>query len=342
VVLPRSDAARPATIYDVAREAGVSHQTVSRLLKGAAVRPATRERVEAAIDSLGYRLNATARALATSRSYRIGALVYELQELGPSRVAQGAANEARDSGYLLDIVSLDPDDDSAIADAIALLDQQHLAGIIALAPTQRLARALEAMSYRIPVLIDTEPAFDGTAATASLNTEGTALAVEHLLALGHRSIVHVSGPPEWMSAANRRRAYEHTMHRHGLTPSTPVAGDWTAASGYRAVRNLPLEGVTALLVGNDQMAQGALRALWERGIRVPEEMSVVGFDDVPEAAFAIPPLTTVRLDFADQGRRGVADLVARIEGRPATGAPDAGTVQLIERASTAPAPQFAD
>ena len=335
MVLPKSHAVRAPTIYDVAREAGVSHQTVSRFLKGERVKAITRLRVESAITDLDYRPNSVARALATSRSYRIGALVYELQELGPSQIAQGAADQAREAGYLLDIVALDPEDDEAIAHAIALLDEQHLAGILALAPTRRLLNALQTADYRVPLVIDTEPEYTGTTDTESLNTIGTRLALQHLIDLGHERIFYLSGPHEWISAANRLATYRRMLGEHGLTPFEPIEGDWTAASGYSAALRMPRDkGITAVLVANDQMALGALRAFSELQLRVPEDMSVVGFDDIPESEYTIPPLTTVRLEFAEQGRASVERLVAMIESKPAPSPTGSSTVRLVARAST--------
>lgn len=338
MVLPKSDAVRPPTIYDVARVAGVSHQTVSRFLKGeTGIKGSTRERVESAVAELGYRPNPTARALATNRSLRIGALVYELQELGPSQIAQGAADQAREAGYLLDIVSLDPEDGEAIAHAITLLDEQNLAGILAMAPTRRLLDALQSANFRVPVVIDTEPVYTGESQTESLNTLGTRLALEHLFALGHERIFPLSGPQEWISAGNRLLTYQRILRERNLPVFESINGNWTAASGYSAALRMPRDaGITAVLVGNDQMAMGALRAFSELGLRIPGEVSVVGFDDIPEAEFTIPPLTTVKLNFAEQGRTSIEQLVAKIENRPSPTSVEASTVSLIVRASTGP------
>jgi DNA-binding LacI/PurR family transcriptional regulator len=337
MVLPRSAARGGPTIYDVARDAGVSHQTVSRVLKGERVKPATRQRVERAISGLGYRPNPTARALATNTSKRIGAFVYELHEMGPSQIVQGAADEARRAGYVLDTVSIDPLDDSAIAHAIQLLGQHHLAGVVALAPTRRMAEALNAADYQIPIVIDTEPFYDGTRATESLNVTGAWQALQHLYDLGHRRIVHVAGPHEWISATNRAAAYVRFMADHGLPAVQVVSGGWSPADGYRAAQDLaPGTEATAIFVANDQMALGVLRTLWERGVRVPGEVSVVGFDDVPEAGYTIPPLTTVRLLFPAQGRLLVGRLVEQIEGRAPEGRGAEIGVSLTVRASSGP------
>jgi DNA-binding LacI/PurR family transcriptional regulator len=305
---------RLATIYDVARAAGVSHQTVSRLLKGGSgIRPANRARIELAIEELGYRPNLAARSLATNRSRRIGALVYEMTELGPSKIIQGAADAAREAGYLLDIVSLDPRDHGAIDDAVGLLANQQLAGILASAPTEEIKQVIARSTFGVPVYVDTEEDDLTPGHEPSLNGHGLRLLVDHLVELGHRDFFHISGPPGWLSAGNRRSAFERALADHGLTSIGIIPGDWSAASGYDAALRIPLDrGVTALVAGNDQMALGALRGLAERGVRVPEELSVVGFDDLPESPFFQPSLTTVRLDFELQGRLAILRLLALI------------------------------
>jgi DNA-binding LacI/PurR family transcriptional regulator len=305
---------RVATIYDVARAAGVSHQTVSRLLKGGSgIRPENRERIERALKELDYRPNMAARSLATNRSHRIGALVYEMAELGPSKIIQGSTEAAREAGYLLDIVSLDPRDHGAIEDAVALLANQHLAGILAYAPTEEIKQAIAQAKFSVPVYVDTEEDDLMPGHETSLNGHGLRILVNHLIELGHRNFFHISGPQSWLSAGNRQAAYDLALADQGLTSIGTIPGDWSAASGYEAVLRMPLDrGITALVAGNDQMALGALRALAERGVRVPEDMSVVGFDDLPESRFFQPPLTTVRLDFGQQGRLALLRLLSLI------------------------------
>jgi LacI family transcriptional regulator len=334
---------KAATIYDVARLAGVSHQTVSRHLAGfEGIRPATRQRVEAAIVELGYRPNLTARSLATARSHRIGALVYEMLEVGPSTVVQGASEAAREAGYLLDIVSLhlgrNHEDAEAIDSAIRLLDQQDLAGIIATVPTDGLRRAVESAPFVVPVVIDAEPDVTDAGAPSSVSSVGTRLLAEHLIGLGHTRILHVSGPEEWVVARNRRSTFRSVVEERGLTPLPAVEGDWSAATGFRAAQRVtPESGITAILADNDQLALGVLRALSERGIRVPEEVSVVGFDDIPESEYFIPPLTTVHVDFPLLGRYAFARVLAMIEGRDAPDFAEYLSVELVIRGSTAPA-----
>jgi DNA-binding LacI/PurR family transcriptional regulator len=325
-----------ATIYDVARLAGVSHQTVSRLLQGyEGIRPTTRKRVEDALKELDYRPNLAARALATSKSHRIGALVYELLEVGPSKTIQGASDAARHAGYLLDIVTLDPSDDTAVEQAIAMMRQQDLAGIVAFAPMDLLGDRIQHADFGVPVLLETE--VDAAAAAhPDLSDTGMGQIVDYLVSLGHRDFFHVSGPLEWWASRNRAAAYEAALARHGLESRGSLAGNWSSASGYRVGLELPLDhGVTALVAGNDQMALGLLRALAERDVSVPGDMSVTGFDDTPESEFYLPPLSTVRVDYEAQGRTLMNRFLAMI-GDAQAGADEPGRApQLVVRASTA-------
>lgn len=328
-----SPASRPATIYDVAKLANVSHQTVALFLRGhEGFKPATRQRVEEALAELNYRPNLAARALATSRSHRIGALVYELTEVGPSKTIQGASERARRAGYLLDIVNLDPADDRAVEGALGQLGQQDLAGILAFAPVDLIALSLASIPLTVPVITEAEPEREPD----GINGPGLALVVDHLAGLGHRGFFHLAGPRDWAAARNRELAYEHALAAHGLVSLGSIAGDWSAASGYAAALAMPLDtGVTAIVAANDQMALGALLALDQRGVDVPGRVSVTGFDDIPEAAFYRPPLTTVRVDYAQQGRVLVERLLAEID--PAlVAAPESTTPpELVPRASTA-------
>jgi DNA-binding LacI/PurR family transcriptional regulator len=329
---------RAATIYDVASAAGVSHQTVSRLLRGyEGIRPETRERVERAIEELSYRPNLTARSLATRRSHRIGALTHELLQVGPSKIIEGASHGAREAGYLLDIVNLDPADPGAIDDAIRILGQNELAGIIGFAPTDAVVAAFERTGFAVPMKIDAEVDERGLGEPQTLNGRGELLLIEHLTGLGHRRFLHVGGPADWLSARNREAAYQRVLDRHGLTSVGTLFGDWSSESGYEAGRQIPLDGsVTAVVAGNDQMALGVMRALHERGASVPGDISVVGFDDIPEARYFHPALTTVGLDFHRQGRIAIARLIAEIDGLDAVVVPDPVDPRLQIRESSGP------
>lgn len=336
---------RAATIYDVARLAGVSHQTVSRLLQGyEGIRPQTRERVQKALAELDYRPNLAARSLATNRSRRIGALVYELLEVGPSKTIQGASDAARHAGYLLDIVTLDPRDDDAVEQALSVLRTQDLAGIVAFAPMDLLSDRIQQADFSVPVMLETDVDQAAAAAHTSVSDSGMQQIVDHLVGLGHRRIFHLSGPLEWWASRNRAQAYEAALAGHGLRSVGSIEGSWSSASGYRAGMELPLDkGVTAVVAGNDQMALGLLRALAERGVSVPGDMSVTGFDDTPESAYYQPPLSTVRIDYEQQGRALMNRLLATVgtahEFDVATAEAAADAPLLVVRDSTAPPPR---
>ena len=327
------------TIYDVAQVAGVSHQTVSRFLKGfEGIRPETRERVVRALDELDYRPNLTARSLKSGRSHRIGALAHEISQVGPGRIVEGASIAAREAGYVLDIISLDTRNPRAIDESLSLIMQHDLAGVLALAVTDEMTRAFESTAFGVPSYVASESEGEPDDPRGLLSRIGIPALVAHLAGLGHRRLVHVSGPMMWSASRNRCTAYEAAIESLGLSSVAILHGDWSAASGYRAIAELKeLPDATAYLVANDQMALGVMLALKERGLRIPEDVSVVGVDDIPEAAYLDPPLTTVRNDFESQGRAAVAQLLARIE-RSALVRVAVSPPALVIRRSSGPAP----
>ena len=327
---------RPATIYDVARVAGVSHATVTRLLKGyAGIRPETRDRVDDAIRELGYRPNLTARSLTTGRSHRIAALTHEITQVGPSKILEGVNMAARDAGYLLDVITLDAHDPAAIRESIDLALQFDLAGVLALASTDEVTNAVNTTTFRVPLYLAT--GHDKLPTDSTHADNGLLPVLRHLADLGHRDVMHIAGPPEWVGARNRIREYEAAVTELGLRSRGVIHGDWSARSGYQAIASLPNEmPATAFVAANDQSALGASLALNERGYRVPDDVSVTGVDDTAEAAYFSPPLTTLRLDFNAQGRDAVQQLLALIDGVPPP-PPSARRPELIVRRSTGPA-----
>lgn len=332
---PAPAASRRATIYDVARRAGVSHATVTRMLRGfEGIRPETRERVQKALEELDYRPNLTARSLITGRSHRVGAVMHEIDQVGPSRIVQGAAAAARRTGYVLDIVTVDTSDPGAIDESLALMTQNDLAGVIVLASTDEMNRAYQQAQFRVPVELsfDEENA-EGLDSPMDLAVDGL---VAHLASLGHRRIFHISGPRTWAAARNREGYFRAAAARHRITWAGAIEGDWSSASGHAAVQHLP-DGVTAIAAANDQMALGALRGLEERGIRVPDDVSVTGVDDIPEAAFLRPPLSTIRLDFLAQGEGVFMRLLRRIDPE-AVRQSQPPTASFVARSSTGATP----
>jgi DNA-binding LacI/PurR family transcriptional regulator len=339
----RTGPQRPPTIYDVAKLAGVSHQTVSRFLKGEeGLRPANRQRVVQALEELRYTPNLSARSLASRRSRRIAVLTQEIGLVGPGRVLQGANAEARRGGYLLDIITLDVGDRVAIDEAIREVGGPDVAGILALACTDEMVDALSGTDFRVPTYVDAERD-DALGALGVLdqdavpgNARGMDLIVGHLAGLGHRRFFLIGGPPSWVAARNRKLAFGNALRARGLTQAGTVDGDWSAASGYAAARAMPRDqGITAVVAVNDQTAIGAVLALTEAGLRVPADVSVTGMDDMAEAAYVSPPLTTLRLYFEEQGREAFRRLTARLEGRSRP--PVQPPVTLVTRASSGPA-----
>jgi DNA-binding LacI/PurR family transcriptional regulator len=333
--------ARPPVMADVARLAGVSHQTVSRVVNGQSnLRPATRMRVEEAIRQLGYRPNSAARALVTKRSGTVGVIGSKSGFWGPSSVQRAIQAAGREAGYFVSSVNLPDLTRDAVSDAVDHLRDQRVEGIVLIAANDdavEVARHQEVVG--IPVVV-VEGSLDKARWTVGVDqVAGAALATRHLLDLGHTEIVHVSGPLQWTEARGRLRGWQEALQAAGLRPSPHVEGDWTAESGYRIGQELATRGdLTAVFAANDQMALGLLRALWEAGRAVPGDVSVVGFDDIPEAAFLIPPLTTVRQDFAAVGHRAIEILQTAI-GEPTVDAHLPERLiqpELVERASTAP------
>jgi DNA-binding LacI/PurR family transcriptional regulator len=333
------DRVRAPNIRDVARLAGVSYQTVSRVLNDSPnIRSATRDRVLAAIDELGYRPNQAARTLVTSRSRIIGVLTSMSVHYGPTTAINALEVSAREAGYRISLTTLATGDDASIRGSLDFLMSQGIEALVVIAPQERIIQALADASMSIPTItLDTS----GRANAHSVGVDqvtGARLATQHLIDLGHTDIVHIAGPRDWIEADARMQGYLQALSDADLRTRAPILGDWSASFGYYAGRELlRYRDFTAVFAGNDQMALGFLHACREMGIDAPGEMSVVGFDDIPEAAHFAPPLTTVRQDFAEIGRRAMSMLLALIDGGDAEQA--RVLPELVLRASTAPAPR---
>ncbi|MEQ6899332.1 LacI family DNA-binding transcriptional regulator [Microbacterium sp. KR10-403] len=319
---------------DVAARAGVSGQTVSRVVNGSPrVDPATRERVEAAMEDLGYRLHRAARALRTGRTQTIGLVATTLATVGNSRMLQAVADAAASRGYALVVVTLGGD---PIDVAFERLRDQGVDGAVVLNEATASTQGATVPDDLHLVVVDA-PAADRFDVVQTAHADGAAAATRHLLGLGHRTVHLLAGPSGSFSADERERGWREALASAGADVVEPLRGDWSAASGHLLGRELPADA-TAVFAANDQMALGLLRALAETGRRVPEDVSVVGFDDVMDAADYRPPLSTVRQDFDALGARAVDVLVSRIE---APAAPGLVTIpaELIVRESSGPAPR---
>jgi DNA-binding LacI/PurR family transcriptional regulator len=336
----RGQRQRPPAMTDVARLAGVSHQTVSRVLNDhPSVRPDTRARVRSAIDRLGYRPNSAARILVTGRSQILGVISFDTTLYGPASTIYGIEQAARDAGYFVSIASLPALDVESVRDAVDRLIAQSVAGIMVVAPLVSAAEAVTVLPAHLPVvLVQGGPDSGGGPEVIVDHESGARQAVEHLLKLGHKTVWHVSGPEGWIESRLRLAGWQAALDAAGAKVPAVLPGDWSARAGYLAGRRLAkLRSVTAVFVANDQMSLGVLRALHESGRRVPEDVSVVGFDDIPEAAYLTPPLTTIRQDFAEVGRRSLNLMLAQLASGDRMDSKVVVPAQIVVRQSTAQA-----
>ena len=327
---------RPPVMADVARLAGVSHQTVSRVLNDHPnVRPLTRDRVLAAIRELAYRPNAAARTLVTRRTNTLGVISFDTMLYGPASMLYGFERAAHDT-YFVSVASLPALDRRSMLEAVGRFIGQGVEGIIVIATQDTAVAALGHVPPEVPLVAVGCGTRASVTSVAIDNTAGAAAATRYLLSLGHRTVYHVAGPSSCLDAKERVVGWRQVI-REASVPEPPVlAGDWSAASGYELGGRLAAEpGLTAIFCANDTMALGVIRALTERGLRVPDDVSVVGFDDVPEAGFFRPPLTTVRQDFGEVGRQALSTLVDRMAGVIPAGPRVRVAPELIVRASAA-------
>jgi DNA-binding LacI/PurR family transcriptional regulator len=330
------------TMYDVARAAGVSHQTVSRVVNGSArVRPETEARVRDAVAQLAYRPSTSARNLAALRTREIGVVSFVGPHFGPTTMLHSIESAARRHGYVTRISSVYGLERAQVEVAVHELLQLDIDGAIVVAPTDADRGSLPDWPAHLPVLALESRLGPGRPFVASDNETGGALAAEHLLGLGHRRIGHVAGPCDWPESRLRTVGFERVVRAAGVELGPRLDGDWTARSGHAAGQRLVRAGVTAVFAANDQMALGVLTALHQAGLRVPEDVSVIGYDNTPDSGWYYPALTTVEQEFSAAGAAGIAQVVALIDGeevaeellipprlvrRASTSAPPGGTL----------------
>ncbi|MEO3749089.1 LacI family DNA-binding transcriptional regulator [Streptomyces sp. B6B3] len=350
------------SMSDVAASAGVSQKTVSRVVNGEPhVSEALRERVLREIARLGYRPNESARALVTRRSRRIGIVATGTSYFGPAAVLRGLERAARRAGYYVSVGHADDQDEDETRHLVTHLVSQGLDGVV-IATWLGTTSAANHVPHGIPVLaIGYPPAADpaGPVGSGAGRVEGVGndeaagarAATEYLLRLGHRTVHHVAGAPGWEVTEHRVAGWRAALRAAGAAVPPPVHGDWSPASGHRATTELLRAAgrlsagdgpagagpaLTALFVANDQMAIGAVHALTRAGLRVPDDVSVVGYDDVPEAAYLSVPLTTVRQDFDAIAEQGMRRLIAAITGTPPPAESGRVPVELVVRDSATP------
>jgi DNA-binding LacI/PurR family transcriptional regulator len=328
---------RRVSMADVARLAGVSSQTVSRVSTGhPGVVDATRRQVVAAMQELGYRPNSAARALKLGEFRTIGVILFTLSTTGNSRTVEAIATYAAREGYAITLIPVAVPTQDGVLGAFTRLGELAVDGVVVIMEVHLLDAANLMLPPGVQVVVVDSDAGDRYTVVDTDQADGARQAVRHLLELGHRTVWHVAGPPESFAGERRANAWREVLRAAGRAAPEVERGDWSAESGYRAGLRLAAEpDCTAIFAANDQMALGLLRALHDRGRRVPTEVSIVGFDDIPDAGSFIPPLTTVHQDFAEVGRRCVQALLRQIRAEP----PGPGTVlvptRLVIRQSTA-------
>ncbi|MER7569822.1 LacI family DNA-binding transcriptional regulator [Streptomyces sp. NPDC048523] len=328
---------------DVARLAGVSRKTVSRVLNNEPyVSEESRRRVLAAAEELGYRLNHAARALASGRTRSIGVVALATAGYGTASLLVGIEQAVRDAGYALRVVNTPDGDPRSIAAALESLLEQGVDGIVVSVPV---VEGEVPLGVDVPVLfVGAPPAFSATRTlTVGVGAHELArAATEHLLDLGHATVHHLAGPRRWYATKDRIEGWQAALADRGAHEPPVLNGDWSAASGYAAGLGLASDRlVTAVFAAGDEMAIGLIHGLRESGRRVPEDVSVVGFDGNPVFAYVSPPLTTVRQPFEAASSEGIRLLLHAIE-KPDTELPPANDppVELVVRGSTAPPPSL--
>ena len=337
--MARSRKPRP-TMLDVADLSGVSYQTVSRVINHHPyVSEETRKRVQEAIDALGYRPSKAAIKLRAKSSRTIAIILYGGWFYGPVQIALNVEMAARTSGFDVILANV-TETEQQVVEALKHVKDWAVDGIALIIPAQGLEQnEILAICGDIPVVhIDSRPATN-LASVRSDDAAGTEQIVEHLISLGHTRFCEISGPMNWYGAQTRHKACVRVFQSYGIEPPVHIEGNWTTPGGYQATRRLLEQGTsfTAVIAANDSMALGALYALHQSGRSVPEDVSVVGYDDIPEAAYYIPPLTTVRNNYIQLGALGFEYLMQLMDD------PDAPAVQktvphkLIVRESTSAA-----
>ena len=313
---PRERAKR-ANIYDVAKLAGVSHQTVSRALNGhASIRPATKARVEAAAKELDYQPSMAARALVTKNTKMLGFLVGDTSLFGPAGWLNALERQARLAGYYAITIALKNDSPESWADPIEHLRRLGVEGVVCIAIKRGAVELVAAAYPNTPIVgVDTEDVA-GVDTVGIDNFAGAKLATDHLIELGHKSILHIAGPADSIEATARLEGYSDSMAAAGLKPNV-IRGDWSSATGFRLGVDLNLEHdkITAIFTSNDHLALGLMKALRLRNIEMPGQVSIVGFDDMPEAPYFEPSLTTVIQQFNVIGEEAMDNLINRLTGK---------------------------
>ncbi len=314
--MPNHNKSSRPTMLDVAKLSGVSYQTVSRVINDHPyVSKETRQRVQAAIDTLGYRPSKAATKLASKSSKIIATVLYGSWLTGLAEIALNVELAAKTSGFDVILINI-TEPRKQLVEALENVKAWAVDGIILIIPVQGLSfEEVRAICEDIPfVFIDAHQAED-TPSVVIDEAYGTQELVKHLIHLGHRQFGEITGPMDWFNAQVRHQACVQAFMAHGIEPPMHLEANWTVSGGYRAAKKLLTDqpSFTAIIAANDSMALGAMRALSEAGLALPQDVSVVGFDDIPEAAYFTPPLTTVRRNLIQLGVTGFEYLMQRMD-----------------------------
>lgn len=330
---------RPS-MSDVARLAGVSTQTVSRVVNGEPyVTDRKKDLVLAAMNELGYRPNAAARAMKRGDFKTIGVLYRSLRPVGNRKALEGITNAAAAHGYSTVLIPTGVDRPSGQPGVLSPLEQSSIDVAIVIVSSSLTGGVIDIPgSLNVPTVVLSSAAPAQVSSVSIDEESGTREAIAHLLGLGHTTVHHIAGPERSLPARSREDAWRTALAEADRPVPDLVRGDWSADSGYCATRTLLTDQrPTALFVGNDQMALGAYRALWEAGLRVPDDVSVIGCDNIDESAAFPTPLTTILMDWDLVGRRALQVALGMLDDPT----PSTLTIpsRLIVRASTGPAPR---
>jgi DNA-binding LacI/PurR family transcriptional regulator len=309
---------KKVTMKNVAALSGVSYQTVSRVINDMPdVSDATRKRVRRVMKKLGFRPNMTARQLRSRRSTTVGFVAFAIDYYGPSQVLTNSEQWVKELGFGFMFRGIVEESIDEIRRAVDELCAYQVCGILIHLPLQVDLRDIQDLCRNVPlVAVDSDLGFK--AASVLIDNElGSRIATRHLIDLEHKKIAYVQGPPGWRASTQRYVGWHEELKATRLEHGPLVQGDWSAESGYEAAKKLLAKSwgkFTAVVVANDQMALGAIRAFQEAGLRIPEDISIVGFDDIPESSFFGPPLSTIKQDFAALGKLSAHCLLEQLKG----------------------------
>lgn len=306
---------RPANIYDVAERAGVSHQTVSRVLNDSdKVADKTRQRVEKAIAELGYQRNNAARSLVTAQTRMIGVVMTNTGFFGPNSTMRAMEEQARANGYFAVSVSVDPENSDSIETGIRQMKDLGVDALVMIAPQKISMELARPLLGGIPIVVLDHSQEAGLFSVTIDDYQGAKKATRYLIEAGHKKLLHLSGPAGWFETEARIRGFSDACKESAIEPLKIISGTWESETGYQKASEIAASEATAVFCANDQLAIGLTRGLHEMGVGVPGDISIIGYDDLPESRYMNPPLTTIRQDFETLGKRLMTLLLEELAG----------------------------